>query len=214
VGLAVVKLALVLCAGCSLYGSSAPPDASPPDAPHTAITFTGTIYRVTDVGSEFTEGATVELLALHGAARLGGAVSQPTGSYSFTVDHGGAPLDAYLHVSKPGLADTSIFPASPYTTGEYRDAYLVDTIASADQDPWLAHFDVFTFDHDGNALLGADVTITPRGSATMEPPNPDYGLAIFDDVPLGAIYVSGAPALRGHWVDARANTFTLVMLSQ
>lgn len=238
---------LVLTGACSLYAPNTPADAPAPhadaagpgadapastDAKLATITFTGTIYEISSTGYTFSPDANVELLELHGGARLAGTVSQSTGAYGFTVATGGAPIDGYLHVSKPGFPDTYLFPAAPFTPddGAY-DAYLVAAAdyphsgGAATQDPSLALFHVYAI--GGNApIAGATITISPRGASQTSYPDPDpnhpgtflsstgsNGLGIIANVPLGAIWIDGSPSLRGHWIDAHAGAVSIVYLS-
>jgi hypothetical protein len=190
----------------------------------------GTVLSQSQTGSAPVVGATVDMFQSGGGTSIATATTDANGLFTMTVPSGGAPLDAYFHVTASGFVDTYWYPPVPFFFDSTNApvAMLTPTIlgflesfGGATQQAGNGLSALEVLDCTGHPISGAVVTSSPAAGKTsyfsgMFPSSTatatdSNGTAFLFNLTAGPVAIGaklGTTTLRSHSVEMRADVVT------
>jgi hypothetical protein len=222
-------------------GAADVPDAAPrPDAETQApmmITISGIAGEGGLSGTTPVQGVTVALFRTSDESTPAATdTSDAQGAFSFTIESGGVPVDAYVRATMPGTyLDTFVYPPAPYADDSpNNDANMItranfdllSSFAQGNQQPGMGVIAMAVVDAAGAAVADATVASSPASAtyryddeggfpSATETSTASDGFSFMFNVP-GRVTVSATKpgqAFRSHLVYARPDAFTTTAIA-
>ena len=217
------------------------PDAMPrPDAETQApvmITISGIAGEGGLSGTTPVQGVSVALFrTTDDSAPVATDTTDGSGAFSFTIDSGGVPVDAYVKATMPGqYMDAYVYPPAPFSgdsTGNDINMItpsnfnLLSSFAGGNQQDGMGFIAMAVVDETGAAVGGATVASSPASATYRYDDSNGYpsssatstasdGFSFMFNVP-GHVTVSASKpgvTFRDHAVFARPNAFTTTAIA-